>query len=147
MPNIYSMGMPPAMYPSSIGNLALVAGKGKGKSREADFEAAFAQIAASLSSQSEISPIVKEQIDTELEGGLTVDSSPPDVAKLEAQMNQLMSSQREELDFDYGATMQQAWEDGLGSGAFGQSTLQYQPDGAPILEPYSFGSAFFVQNI
>ena len=55
-----------------------------------------------------------------------------------------MSSQRDELDFDYGGDMQQAWEGGLGNlsgagAAFQEKMLQFDADGLPLLDPYVFG--------
>ena len=40
--------------------------------------------------------------------------SEEDLAKWEAEFNQLMSAQRDELDQDYAGPMQAAWEGGLG---------------------------------
>lgn len=61
---IYGIGSGLGMY-QGMNNIA-VEGKGKGREREADFEAAFAQVAASLSpAQAETSHIV------EVEGGVT----------------------------------------------------------------------------
>lgn len=53
-------------------NFNVVEGKGKGKSREADFEAAFAQIAASLTpAQAEVSGLVEiEDTVTDIEESL-----------------------------------------------------------------------------
>ncbi|EDR11864.1 uncharacterized protein LACBIDRAFT_313746 [Laccaria bicolor S238N-H82] len=125
-------------------NFNVVEGKGKGKSREADFEAAFAQIAASLTpAQADVSGFVEiEDEATDIEESLknvslNVSESdvehgtdfqkvwdqlqkselpPPkeDLAKWEAEFSQLMNAQRDELD-DYGSAMQEAWEGGVGN--------------------------------
>ncbi|KZT10666.1 peroxisome targeting signal receptor [Laetiporus sulphureus 93-53] len=68
---------------------------------------------------------------------------PPqdDMAKWEAQFNQLMSAQREdgEYEHDYGKSMQQAWEDGLGGfDSVQDGSMQFTEDGLPILDPYVF---------
>ncbi|KAF9263373.1 TPR-like protein [Marasmius fiardii PR-910] len=142
--------------------------KGKGKSREADFEAAFDHYAASLTpieKVSEKSRIVElpdgvndiqEALKaTHLEGGgvlsddfhkvwdhLQNSEAPPpkeDLAKWEAEFNQLMNAKRDELELDYGRSMQDAWENG---GTFSETLidkpLQFDPDGLPILDPYKF---------
>lgn len=166
--------------------LSADASKGKGKAREADYEAAFAQYAASLQNQSEsASRIVElddnaatlEQAmenvklgDTELKTNgdfkefvilsllllraylvfcsvwdhlQNSDIPPPaqDIGKWEAQFNQLMNRDREELDQDYSTAMQEAWNDGLGN--LNESALQsrYNDDGMPILDEYVFGES------
>ncbi|KAJ7772620.1 hypothetical protein DFH07DRAFT_802580 [Mycena maculata] len=153
---MYNPGMEHA-FPAQI--------NGKGKSREADFEAAFAQIvAAHPQEQAETARIVEVQDDTTgLEEALNEtkitdpspvgtefesrvwdqlqnsDMPPPkeEMAKWEAEFNQLMSSQREE---DYGAAMQSAWESGLGD--FSENTetqaLKFDADGIPTLGEYIF---------
>ncbi|PCH43430.1 TPR-like protein, partial [Wolfiporia cocos MD-104 SS10] len=143
---------------------------GKGKGKEIDFEAAFAQAAASFSEQGssgrivEVSDDVNSLADTLQEtqikeqeikeaspeygtdfqkvwGNLQHSDLPPpqeDVAKWEAQFNQLMSKQRDD-NFDYGDSMLQAWEEGLGSYDFRfDSGRRFDDDGIPILEPYGF---------
>ena len=71
---------------------------------------------------------------------------PPaeDMAKWEAEFNQLMQSQRDE--FDYESTMREAWEGGLGS-YDGMSdsrpddfALKFNEKGIPLLDPYTFGT-------
>jgi hypothetical protein len=64
------------------------------------------------------------------------------LAKWEAEFNQLMNAQRDELDYDYGSVMQEAWENGqkeITETAPGDKPLQFGDDGLPILEPYTFG--------
>lgn len=64
---------------------------------------------------------------------------PPeeDLAKWEAEYNQLMSAQRDELD--YGASMQAAWENGLGQYDDLDSQPKFDSDGIPLLGDYEFG--------
>ncbi|ESK96620.1 peroxisome targeting signal receptor [Moniliophthora roreri MCA 2997] len=140
--------------------------KGKGKSREADFEAAFDQYAASLTpTEKEQSHIVELKNDVSAieealksaslgEGELgdsfkkvwdhlqKSDAPPPkeDLAKWEAEFNQLMGAQRDELDYDYGSVMQEAWGNSHreSEAALGDEALKFGDDGLPILEPYTF---------
>lgn len=75
------------------------------------------------------------------------DAPPPkeDLAKWEAEFNQMMNAQRDELDLDYGSAMQQAWENG---GNFPETSLdkplQFGDDGLPILDPYKFGEIHLI---
>ncbi|OAX33288.1 TPR-like protein [Rhizopogon vinicolor AM-OR11-026] len=143
------------------------ASKGKGKAREADFEAAFAQVAASLQNQQQSSSGIVELDDTtaSLEQAMESvklgdpdmtnadfkdvwdhlqhsDIPPPleDIGIWESQFNQLMGRDREELDRDYSEAMQEAWNDGLGN--FNQSAQsldsKFTDDGIPILPEYVF---------
>ncbi|KAG2742080.1 TPR-like protein [Suillus brevipes Sb2] len=146
--------------------LSADASKGKGKAREADYEAAFAQYAASLQDQQEsTSRIVElddnavtlEQAmenvkvgDSELKTNADFkdvwdhlqnsDIPPPteNIGKWEAQFNQLMGRDREELDQDYSTAMQEAWNGGFGN--LNESALEskYNDDGTPILTAYVF---------
>lgn len=64
------------------------------------------------------------------------------MAKWEAQFNQLMNSQRDELEADYGASMQKAWENGLGDFSTDSAPgerLEFDNEGVPALGPYVFG--------
>lgn len=144
------------------------ASKGKGKAREADYEAAFAQYAAPLQNQQESTSRIVELDDNAaaLEQAMqnvklgdpelktnadfkdtwdhlkNSDIPPPteDIGKWEAQFNQLMGRDREELDQDYSTAMQEAWNNGLGN--FNESALgsKYNDDGIPILTEYVFES-------
>ena len=72
------------------------------------------------------------------------------MAKWEAEFSQVMSAQREELDFDFGGDMQKAWENGLGNyqgSSSGAPPLKFDDDGLPILGEYKFGPCnwFFEQ--
>ncbi|KAF8894083.1 peroxisome targeting signal receptor [Infundibulicybe gibba] len=155
--NMYGSSMPMGMYGGGMHqmglNVAIDQGKGKGKSREADFEAAFAQVAASLTPQTETSRIVEvEDGITDIEEALknislkaeenegehgsdfrrvwdhlqNSDLPPPkeDLAKWEAEFNQLMTSQREDLDY--------------GENVLGGATIKFDNEGIPILGEYTF---------
>lgn len=63
------------------------------------------------------------------------------MAKWEAEFNQLMESQRGDVDLDYGASMQNAWDSGVGQwGEPPASTgMQFDDEGLPILGAYEFG--------
>ncbi|KAH0827855.1 hypothetical protein J3R83DRAFT_3481 [Lanmaoa asiatica] len=131
---MYGSGLAgPGLYQSF--NSTLSSDKGKAKAQDADFEAAFAQAAASLritdtnSSarivELETSPTVADPVSedvkatefSELWQHLQESGAPPkgeDLAKWESEFNQLMTAQREELEQDYGGAMQNAWESGIG---------------------------------
>jgi peroxin-5 len=53
-----------------------------------------------------------------------------------------MSSQRDELDHDYGAAMQNAWEGGIGdfSDDTDSKALKFDAEGIPTLSEYAFGT-------
>ncbi|KAF5326212.1 hypothetical protein D9611_000345 [Ephemerocybe angulata] len=171
--NMYGSSMPSGMYGMGMqqygynpGMQMADQGKGKGKSREADFEAAFAQIAESFTSaQAESSKEAEDQL-SNLEEALknaSLDSKegdsqasdfkavwedlqkselPPkedELAKWESEFTQLMNAQRDELD--YGDSMQNAWESGIGDFQEGTSNdrpLQFDPEGVPQLGEYVF---------
>lgn len=63
-------------------------------------------------------------------------------SKWEAEFNQLMSSQRDELE--YGAFMQEAWENGLGSFSMDDHVqdqyMRFDDEGIPLLPDYTFGT-------
>ncbi|KII92734.1 hypothetical protein PLICRDRAFT_103768 [Plicaturopsis crispa FD-325 SS-3] len=167
---MYGMGAGQGILHMAPGFLA--EGKGKGKMKDADFEAAFAQVAESFGPTERETARIVEVDDTtsQLEEAMqkaalddkvgadeaSTDFSkiweqlqdselpPPkeDIAKWEAEFNQLMSSKREDLDHDYGSEMQQAWESGLGnyedSGFTGDAPLKFDDEGLPILSEYVF---------
>ncbi|KZT29021.1 TPR-like protein [Neolentinus lepideus HHB14362 ss-1] len=142
--------------------------KGKGKSREVDFEAAFAEATASLSSlnvteeqtaspsvsvgeevtESKVGDMDSKDLDSDFRtywDSLGISDAPPpdgDLAKWEAEFNQLMTSQRENPDvLDYGESMVKAWENG--SGDYGEEshsevTTRFDDDGLPIFSEFSF---------
>ena len=63
------------------------------------------------------------------------------MAKWEAEFNQLMNGQRDELEFDYAKDMQNAWEGGLGDfdGSLAPKRIEFDEYGIPKLESYEFG--------
>ncbi|KIJ18718.1 hypothetical protein PAXINDRAFT_167276 [Paxillus involutus ATCC 200175] len=166
----YNYSMPMSMYGSNLGTPAFYQGlgptlhtasdKGKGKARDADFEAAFSQAVASLRisdtgtsariEELEDSSVTAEQVSEEVKTNSEFtevwqhlresDAPPPqeDMAKWESGFNQLMSSQREELEHDYSGAMQDAWEGGFGD--FHDSGIDRKFDelGYPILTEYAF---------
>jgi len=72
------------------------------------------------------------------------DLPPPqeDMAKWEAEFNQLMTAQRDDPEVDYGTSMQETWKYDLGD--LSEERLQFDDEGIPKLDPYSFGSSFSV---
>ncbi|KAJ6594164.1 hypothetical protein B0H19DRAFT_1012254 [Mycena capillaripes] len=158
------MGMGMGMYGPAMSQQFPAQMNGKGKSREADFEAAFAQIVADHPQAQAQTARIEEVQDgatgleealgqTQLDDGSTdfkrvwdqlqnSDLPPPKehLAKWEAEFNQLMSSQRDELDHDYGAAMQSAWEGGLGdfSEDMESKALKFDAEGIPALSEYIF---------
>jgi len=166
-------GVPMNMYssPMSMNNMNATASldKGKGKSREIDFEAAFAEVTKNLGpSEAETARIVELDDTADLAEALgstsLEDAAPPvgsdfkavwdqlqnsdmppppeDVAKWEAEFNELMNSQRGDLDFDYGNAMQDAWESGLGQWGEPIATagVKFDDEGLPILGSYEMDS-------
>lgn len=75
-------------------------------------------------------------------------SRDEDLAKWESELNQLMTTQREELEHDYGGAMQHAWESGeSGVGEFTDNmtnNTKFDELGYPILTEYVFGEPRFV---
>ncbi|KAH9859121.1 peroxisome targeting signal receptor [Lenzites betulinus] len=163
----FAMGMPPQM----MGDM------GKGKGKDIDFDAAFAQYAAAYPGQTEGARITEvndealEELTQDLEGAslggekaLGAEKSayenagfnevwdqlqhsdipppPEDMAKWEAQFNQMMNSQREDLDFDYGDIMQagwdRQWEPNANPDYSFEPPLQFDEEGIPILGAYEF---------
>lgn len=71
------------------------------------------------------------------------------MAKWESEFNQLMSSQRDEINHDYGAVMQETWENGIRTfpGTTMESTgLQFDSEGIPILREYTFGNMVVISR-
>lgn len=62
------------------------------------------------------------------------------MAKWEAEFSESMNAQRDDLDtdYDYGASMQQAWQD-LSSAEATEKPMEYDPQGIPLLGDYKFG--------
>jgi peroxin-5 len=61
-----------------------------------------------------------------------------DLARWESEFNQLMNSQREESEDDFGALMRQAWENGMGDYRE-EEAIKLDIEGLPILGEYVFG--------
>ncbi|KAF8070667.1 hypothetical protein FPV67DRAFT_1035722 [Lyophyllum atratum] len=169
----YGTAMPAGMYSGfnsyqAMNSITVSDAKGKGKAKEVDFEAAFAQVAASLSSAQETTSGIVE-VENSVSGledamkGASLDSieevgtdfkkvwenlqdsdlPPPkeDLSKWESEFNQLMSAQRDDLDHDYGASMQNAWESGIGDipgTTIGEQPLKFDREGLPVLGQYIF---------
>ncbi|KAI0369650.1 TPR-like protein [Pilatotrama ljubarskyi] len=168
-PGLYGRSMPTGMSSFAMGMPQMSMDTGKGKGKEIDFDAAFAQFAASYAGQSEGAKITEvddrvEQLaenlqetsidkekeenpyrGTDFEGvwdQLQGSELPPpqeEMAKWEAQFNQMMNQQREDLDFDYGGMMQNAWEGNLGDSDYSfEPPLQFDERGLPVLGDYVF---------
>ncbi|TEB30303.1 peroxisome targeting signal receptor [Coprinellus micaceus] len=160
--NVYTAPMGTGMY-GGMGmqygyNPGLqISDKGKGKSREADFEAAFAQVAESLSSQTQskseddverLEEVLKNatlEQKEELKAAWEdmqkseLPSNDDDIAKWESEFSQLMNAQRDELD--YGESMQSAWESSIGGfqeGPSAEKPLLFDAEGVPQLGEYVF---------
>jgi peroxin-5 len=78
--SMYGMNPPPGLYQGNYANNVVFEGKGKGKEREVDFEAAFAQAAASLSpaqtgtlTEDGVADVTNAMDNTCLQGGETED--------------------------------------------------------------------------
>ncbi|KAF9227363.1 TPR-like protein [Gyrodon lividus] len=166
----YNHSVPMNMYGSNLGTPAFYQGlgptlytvsdKGKGKARDADFEAAFVQAVASLRitdtgssariTQLDDSSVAAEQVPevktnqelSEVWQHLQESDAPPpreDMTKWESELSQLMTAQREELDHDYSGAMQDAWESGLGEFRdSGVANPKFDVFGYPILTEYVF---------
>ncbi|KAI0355751.1 TPR-like protein [Trametes cingulata] len=169
-PGLYGRSMPMGMSSFAMGMPQMSMDSGKGKGKEIDFDAAFAQFAASYAGQSEGATITevddqaveqlaenlqetsldKEKEESPYQGtdfetvwnqmqNSELPPPPEDIAKWEAQFNQMMNQQREDLDFDYGASMQSAWEGGLGDSDYSfEPPMQFDEQGLPILGDYVF---------
>ena len=72
------------------------------------------------------------------------DIPPPEeeMAKWEAQFNQMMNAQREDLDFDYAGMMQDTWENMAKSDFSNEPALEFDEQGIPALGEYVFGMNF-----
>ncbi|KAI0696708.1 hypothetical protein BC835DRAFT_1414101 [Cytidiella melzeri] len=157
----YGMGMPMGVSSGmtfSPATPVMISQTGKGKSREIDFEAAFAQFDQHSGPSAQESARIEELDDTAdltaaLEGAQVQDESeadfesiwdqmqrsslpPPadDMAKWEQEYNQLMNSGREDVGYDYGAAMNEAWKNDVTH----ESGMRFDDDGLPILGDYAF---------
>lgn len=150
--NVHSF--PTSSFPHSFTRVSQPLDYGKGKAREADFEAAFAQAVASLHIDSETSSkivdvdndaisqetcVVKPDSDVS-EVWDQIQANTPlqqdDIAKWESEFNQLMNAQRDELEHDYGSAMQNLWESGLGD--YTMPDCKLDEDGYPTVGVYVF---------
>lgn len=63
---------------------------------------------------------------------------PPqeDLAKWEAQYNQMMAEGREDLDFDYGSVVEEAYNES----AANDTSMKFDDQGIPVLGEYTFGT-------
>ncbi|THH09396.1 hypothetical protein EW145_g2051 [Phellinidium pouzarii] len=137
-------------------------GKGKGKLRDDAFEAAFAQYALEAqprASSARIEEVQSAEIESALENTTIseenhvdndlqklwdsmskVPAPGEDISKWEAELKQLMQAQREEHDLDYGSSMQEAWESGMG--LYDNDNLpegtKFDDEGIPQLGSYVF---------
>ena len=70
---------------------------------------------------------------------------PEEMAKWEAEFNQLMNAQREDGEWDYSTAMQRAWEEGVTDldDSFTHN-MKFDHEGLPILDSYAFGSSSLV---
>lgn len=180
---MYGTGFPQTYNPIQV------EGKGKGKSREEAFEAAFEQFAefqpqtsAKIEEVNDVSDIENAMNNATLDEGkadepltnedfkkyefqflhirVDLDYSsafraweqlrnselpPPegDLKKWEAEFHQLMQSQRDESEYDYGEAMKEMWENGMGSydgeNIPSPPALRFNDEGIPELGRYEFG--------
>ncbi|KAI0088040.1 hypothetical protein BDY19DRAFT_951643 [Irpex rosettiformis] len=132
--------------------------KGKGKSREIDFDAAFAQFdqfhgpsaqeTARIEELDDTADLAAAMGDTTLQDDegtdfkhiwdqlQTSDIPPPaeDMARWEAEFNQLRNRGREDGEYDYGQSLNDAWQDDI----VNESGMKFNDDGSPILGNYVF---------
>ncbi|KAH9978583.1 hypothetical protein BGW80DRAFT_1279764 [Lactifluus volemus] len=164
--------MPPSYLQGFDAHSLALDSKGKGKFKEIDFDAAFAQAASSFEI---VSPKVEARSSRtsmeELEAGLAkaklddipvlnpdqvlnqvefkrvweqlqnsdLPPNPEEMAKWEAEFNQLVNARREDGEWDYSAAMQHAWEESAAE--FDDSfmhNMKFDHEGLPILDPYVF---------
>ncbi|KIY74324.1 TPR-like protein [Cylindrobasidium torrendii FP15055 ss-10] len=145
------MGMGMNMYQSASNGYmpAVEQDKGKGKIREADFEAAFAQ-AATMAEQSSArieevtesmaSATISSKPDAYLEPTTSVQQTPEDLAQWESEFNTMMGGHQEaDVDYDFESMMQSAWKSGAEQdrGEMDEP-IKFDSDGIPILGDYAF---------
>ncbi|KAH9040745.1 peroxisome targeting signal receptor [Lactarius pseudohatsudake] len=145
--------------------------KGKGKFKEIDFDAAFAQAASSItpaqieiqSSGDAVDELAKDLNNARLDEvpaatpeellgeaefknvweqmqNSDMPPKPEEMAKWEAEFNQLMNAQREEGEWEYSSSMQRAWDEGVAADLDDSFThsMKFDHEGLPILDPYVF---------
>ncbi|KAI0029662.1 peroxisome targeting signal receptor [Vararia minispora EC-137] len=148
------MGTLSQSYISPMSSTPLTAqDKGKGKLKDSDFEAAFAQfdmpLQASTPQESRIEEVTSELEKTTLDDTSTADSvsfkdvwdqmknsdMPPsdsEMAKWESEFNHLMRGGDE--DYDYDGVMREVWENEHER----ENALKFDDEGIPALSPYVF---------
>ncbi|KAL1755116.1 hypothetical protein FB107DRAFT_275097 [Schizophyllum commune] len=154
--SMYGMQMGAGGMP--MGGMAQPMVEGKGKGRAVDFDAQMAKAFEALSTEETQSARIVEVDGQAVENAekpetaedlrkaweeLRSSAEPPShesMAKWEAEYNQLMNGQRDELEFDYAKDMQNAWEGGLGDfdGSLAPKRIEFDEYGIPKLEPYEF---------
>ncbi|KAI5890569.1 TPR-like protein [Schizophyllum commune H4-8] len=154
--SMYGMQMGAGGMP--MGGMAQPMVEGKGKGRAVDFDAQMAKAFEALSTEETQSARIAEVDGQAVENAekpetaedlrktweeLRSSAEPPSqesMAKWEAEFNQLMNGQRDELEFDYAKDMQNAWEGGLGDfdGSMAPKRIEFDEYGIPKLEPYEF---------
>jgi len=193
MANRFGLNAAPQTYLQGFDAHADV--KGKGKFKETDFDAAFAQAASSITTapakiETQSSGDTVDQLEKDLNNARlddvpattheellgnvefkrSVHSSvlalvvklminlrfcsvweqmqnsdmppkPEEMAKWEAEFNQLMNAQREDGEWEYSTSMQRAWEEGVATELDDSFThnMKFDHEGLPILGPYVFG--------
>ncbi|KAF8919890.1 peroxisome targeting signal receptor [Mucidula mucida] len=157
----FGMGMNTIFQPTAGYVPSVSQDTGKGKTREADFEAAFAQYSVEPSSarvvevDSSVADITQTLEKTTFEPPAPAydfkpvwdtlqnsDRPPPqeDLAKWEADFNQMMNNSREaDSDFDFENMMQSNWQRGaeMDRGE-ADEPLKFDSEGLPILGDYTF---------
>ncbi|KAI0341900.1 TPR-like protein [Trametopsis cervina] len=156
--SMFGMGSAMGMRPMNFNPTPVLAvsDKGKGKSRDIDFDAAFAAFDQQLGPTPQETARIEELDDTAdlaaAMSGATLHDATPDfkgiwdqmqtsdippaqeeMAKWEAEYNQLMHSSVEDWDYDYGSTFTEAYKNGLG-----EEKSKLNDDGLPILGSYVF---------
>ncbi|KAK0485753.1 hypothetical protein IW261DRAFT_1451818 [Armillaria novae-zelandiae] len=162
------MGMNMNMYQGPNANYVVDQGKGKARSRDADFDAAFEQAASLVPTQTTEARIVELEDVSDLNEAFeqvhleptqaeprnefrkvwdhlqNSDLPPPkeDLAKWEAEFNQLMNSQREDdLDYDFSKVIENTWQQGVDNDRqenVGPEPIKFDSEGIPILGNYIF---------
>ncbi|EJD03103.1 TPR-like protein [Fomitiporia mediterranea MF3/22] len=151
----YGTGMYNSSFPQSFSPVQ-EQGKGKGKARDDAFEAAFAQFSIEAPPQAKIEEVHEDSTNqerastrndkpAEVEDIMnrfqeTMQNSNGDAATWEAELQSFLQSQREDTDFDYGATLREAWENGVGQydGDSMAGAMKFDDEGVPVLGPYVF---------
>lgn len=136
--------------------------EGKGKGKQIDFDAAFDEIAAQVEqatiqdsdgpSQTEqdllaqfedaadLNEVLERARSNNLADNLQADNSASqeDIAKWEAELNQMMSAGRDELDTDYASPIANAYKQNMDNPFANEDYVRFDDDGIPILGDYAF---------